>query len=99
MTELFLNPRPVHDGRGSGSSNEGHDVPRRALLSFQRPLGGVDGSRRLTARASLTKKAPRRGARLRPAEISGRFGLLLRGCSFRIPKQELPPSITRTEPP
>ena len=58
MTELF-NPRPVHDGRESGSSNEGRFVPHHALLSFQRPSSGVDGSRRPPPSARFTKKAPR----------------------------------------
>src|SRR5690349_1290730 len=104
MTEL-INPRPVHDGQGSGSSNEGSTDPkdrrtlRRALLSFQRPLGGVDGSRRLLPACVVTKKAPRReGPDMGPAVRRPKLGSSLRGCSSRKPLQERPRSIDPDAP-
>src|SRR5215216_5613006 len=35
MTELF-NPRPVHDGQGSGSSNEGQGRPSSRAAQFSK---------------------------------------------------------------
>src|SRR5690349_8811166 len=60
MTELF-NPRPVHLGGGRARATKDQLIPRRALLSFQRPLGGV---RRVSSPPPLAlvskKRAPRR---------------------------------------
>jgi hypothetical protein len=90
-----INPRPVHDGRGSGSSNEGHLVPRRALLSFQRPLRRGRRVSPPPPSARFTKKAPRSRGPDTLGRRCGRSGLLLRGGSLRDPKQERPGSIAR----
>ena len=70
MTELFLNPRPVHDGRRSGSSNEGPRSFVTRCSVFKDHSAGSTGFVASTSPASFTKRAPRRGARLRPAEFS-----------------------------
>jgi hypothetical protein len=57
MTEYF-GPCPVHGGQGSGSSNEGRLVPRRALLSFQRPLSAGLAGLATSSRASSAQKGP-----------------------------------------
>ena len=57
MTELF-NPRPVHDGRESGSSNEGRMSLITRCSVFKDHLAGVDGSRRLQPSCVVTKKGP-----------------------------------------
>src|SRR5262249_61859522 len=67
--------------------------PSSRAAQFSKTTRRADGSRRLAAHASLTKKAPQRGARDAPADLSADVGLLLRGCSFRDPKQERPRSI------
>ena len=94
MTEL-IGPAQVHDRAGSGSNNEGRLVPRRALLSFQRPLRrGRRVSPPRCARLGHEKGPSSRGPGM-AAGVPGRSGLLLRGCSSRDPKQERPRSIDR----
>ena len=85
MTELF-NPRPVHDGRESGSSQSRDRMSLdHALLSFQRPLRRV---RRVSSPRPLgsgTKKAPRlRGPVMRPAEVSADLGSSYEAAPFVI---------------
>jgi len=90
MTELF-NPRPVHDGQGSGSSNEGQCRPssRAAQISKTTWRG-----RRVSPPpppASVTKKAPRlEGPGWGRRDRRPKLGSSLRGCSSREPLQERP---------
>src|SRR5882757_6816827 len=67
MTELFLNPRPVHDGRGSGSSNEGQMSLITRCSVFKDHSAGSTGLVASLLRPRSRKKTPRRGARYRPA--------------------------------
>ena len=92
MTEL-INPRRCMMA-GVGLECRGTDVPRHALLSFQRPPGGADGSRRLTAPLESQKRPLAGGALNYPAALAG-LGSSLRGGSLRDPKQERPRSIDR----
>ena len=68
-------------------------LPRCTLLSFQRPLCG--GTLIATSLLELgTRKSPSiEGPAYRWAGVPADWGLLLRGCSFRDPKQERPRSI------
>jgi hypothetical protein len=91
-----IQPPPGAWWAGVGLEQRRTRALRRALLSFQRPLGGVDGSRRLHAllrprKRPLVARGPiwdRR--RLRLVMDSS-----LRGCSSREPLQERPRSIAR----
>src|ERR1700754_143433 len=96
MTELFLNTHPVHDGRGSGSNDEGRNVLRHTLLSFQRPPGG---GRRVSppppSALLVSQKKPLIEGPETMQPRGGRSRLLLRGGSLRDAKQERPGSIAR----
>src|SRR6266545_4794931 len=95
MTELIINLRPVHDGRRSGSSAEGRVVPRHALLSFQRPLGGVTGLVASNPVSLRPQKGPLAEGPVKIGRGAAGQGSSLRGGSLRSPKQERPGSIAR----
>jgi hypothetical protein len=93
-----INPHPVHDGRGSGSSNEGQECPSLRAAQFSKT---IRRGRRVSPpppSARFTKKAPRSRGPAMTRPRGGRSGLLLRGGSLRDPKQERPRSIARERP-
>jgi hypothetical protein len=97
MTELF-NPRPVHDGRESGSSNEGRVSLITRCSVFKDHPAGATGLVASTL-CSSHKKGPSFEGPETKRPRRGRSGLLLRGGSLRDPKQERPRSIAPDRPP
>jgi hypothetical protein len=94
MTEL-INPRPVHDGRRSGSSAEGC-CPSSRAAQFSKTTRRV---RRVSSPPTRSRSAHKKGPSLEGPEKNGRGaagqGSSLRGGSLRSPKQERPGSIAR----
>ena len=74
MTELF-NPRPVHDGRESGSSNEGRVSLITRCSVFKDHSAGMGGSRHLHFSGFRSRKRPlAEGPGDAPAEDSADLG-------------------------
>jgi hypothetical protein len=57
MTEL-INPHPVHDGRGSGSSNEGHGGPSSRAAQFSKTTSAGSTGLAASTLCSIHKKGP-----------------------------------------
>ena len=83
MTELF-NPRPVHDGRGSGSSNEGRVSLITRCSVFKDHSAGSTGLVASLLRLRSRKKPLAEGPGNAPAEVSADVGSSYEAAPFVI---------------
>jgi hypothetical protein len=74
MTELFFNPRPVHDGRESGSSNEGRMSLITRCSVFKDHTAGATGLVASTLCSGHKKRPLAQGARQRRGRDAADLG-------------------------